>query len=407
MHLHNKKILLGICGSIAAYKTALLTRLLIKQGAQVKVIMTKAATEFISPLTLSTLSKNPVITQFYTQQEQLWHNHVELGLWADVFIVAPASGNTLAKMANGICDNILLATYLSARCPVFFAPAMDLDMWLHPATQNNVAALKKAGNQLIPVGDGELASGLVGKGRLAEPDAIVQHIEQFFTPKNQTKQHLKGKKILITAGPTYEPIDPVRFVGNRSSGKMGIALAEAAYAQGAEVCLVLGPSHYRPHSSAITVLPVETAEQMYIAAVAQFDTSDIAILSAAVSDYTPKETSSIKIKKKTNNLQLTFTKTKDILAHLGKVKTAQQLLVGFALETNNEIENAQSKLKRKNLDFIVLNSLQDKGAGFKHDTNKITILDKNGSIEKFALKTKTAVAHDIVQKIIEKLPVSS
>ncbi len=399
--LKDKKILLGICGSIAAYKAALLTRLLIKKGALVQVVMTEAATQFISPLTLSTLSKRPVLTRFFTDAEQLWNNHVELGLWADVFLIAPASGNTLAKMSNGLCDNLLTASYLSARCPVFIAPAMDLDMWLHPATQRNIDFLtQKAGNHLIPVEHGELASGLVGKGRLAEPEHIVAHLEEYLTQQSKPRL-LEGKTVLITAGPTHEPIDPVRFIGNRSTGKMGIALAEVAHKEGAKVTLVLGPTALSPNHPAIEVIRVQTAEEMYQATVGAFTKRviDVAILAAAVSDYTPKTKSTVKIKKKSSDLTLELQKTKDILKHLGSIKQSEQILVGFALETNNELEHAQQKLIRKNLDFIVLNSLRDKGAGFMHNTNKITILDKYNNIQRFELKSKQAVAQDIVQKI--------
>lgn len=397
MSLKGKKILLGVCGSIAAYKAAFLTRLLVKAGATVKVIMTSSATSFISPLTLSTLSKNPVITKFHQDEGQLWHNHVELGLWADLFLIAPASANTLAKMANGICDNVLIATYLSARCPILFAPAMDVDMWHHPATQRNIKLLGDYGNKVIPVENGELASGLYGAGRLAEPEHIVQYLQNFV---GSSKKPLSGKKILITAGPTYEPIDPVRFIGNRSSGKMGIALANKAYEQGANVCLVLGPSSLTPSYDDIKVIKVETAEEMYQASIKEFEDTDIAILAAAVSDYTPIQISPIKIKKAGKHLNIDLRKTTDILAYLGQIKKTNQLLVGFALETNNEIENAQKKLKKKQLDFIVLNSLQEEGAGFKHDTNKITILDKQGTIQQFPLKSKQEVAQDILAKII-------
>lgn len=400
-----KKILLGICGSIAAYKAAILTRLLVKKGAAVQIIMTEAAATFISPLTLSTLSKKPVLIQFANSQEQLWNNHVELGLWADLMILAPASANTLAKMANGLCDNLLTATYLSARCPVMIAPAMDLDMWQHPATQRNIKQLQQANNILIPVGKGELASGLVGEGRLAEPEDIVSFIHDFFSTQQQAQQtpRLKGKKVLINAGPTYEPIDPVRFIGNRSTGKMGIALAETAHQEGANVTLVLGPTNLRPQTPNIEVITVQTAAEMFDATTQQFKNADIAILSAAVSDYTPINPSDQKIKKKSNSLTLELQKTKDILYHLGTVKKDYQFLVGFALETNNEVANARQKLQKKHLDFIVLNSLKDKGAGFKHNTNKITILDKHNKIQEFELKSKLEVAKDIIEKIVSML----
>ncbi|MGB1242667.1 MAG: bifunctional phosphopantothenoylcysteine decarboxylase/phosphopantothenate--cysteine ligase CoaBC [Chitinophagales bacterium] len=401
MSLKGKKILLGISGSIAAYKSAMLTRYFIKKGAEVKVIMTQAATNFISPLTFSTLSKHPVTTQFFSKQEAVWNNHVELGLWADILLIAPASANTLAKMANGICDNVLLATYLSAKCPVFFAPAMDLDMWLHPATQNNIELLKTYGNHLISVEHGELASGLVGKGRLAEPENIVAQLEEYLF---QTRvQKLKGQKILITAGPTYEPLDPVRFIGNHSSGKMGIALAEIAFEHGAFVSLVLGATNLRPRYKGIEVVAVRTAQEMFEATTTHFEESNVAILAAAVADFTPIEFSDTKIKKKGTDKGITLhlKRTKDILATLGEIKKARQILVGFALETNNEEENAQRKLQKKNLDFIVLNSLRDKGAGFKLDTNKITILDKHNKLQKFELKSKREAAEDIIQKVLE------
>lgn len=411
--LLGKKVLLGITGSIAAYKAALLVRLLVKQGAIVRVIMTNAATQFITPLTLSTLSKNEVITQFFTQHEQLWHNHVELGLWADVFVIAPASGNTLAKMANGICDNVLLASYLSARCPVVLVPAMDVDMWHHPATQNNIATLQKYGNLIVPVENGELASGLFGAGRMAEPETIVHFLETRIFKKSLTTEvkltfpsnvvtFLQNKKVLITAGPTHEPIDPVRFVGNHSTGRMGIALAEVAQQMGADSTLIIGATPLRPNNPAIQTISVQTAEEMYTATVPLFEQTDIAISAAAVADYTPVNPSQTKIKKKvqtTNNKNndwlLSLKRTKDILKQLGKQKKAGQLLVGFALETNNELANAQRKLHAKNLDMIVLNSLRDSGAGFQHDTNKITILDKHGQTAVFPLKSKRAVAIDI------------
>ncbi|MGB1204818.1 MAG: bifunctional phosphopantothenoylcysteine decarboxylase/phosphopantothenate--cysteine ligase CoaBC [Chitinophagales bacterium] len=405
--MKNKKIILGVCGSIAAYKTAILTRLLVKQNVEVKVVMTKSATEFISPLTLATLSKNPVMTDFVKKEGGLWNNHVDLGLWADAMIIAPASANTLGKMAHALSDNLLVATYLSARCPVFIAPAMDLDMWLHLATQRNIKLLEEAENKIIPVGNGELASGLRGAGRLAEPEDIVAYLNDFFaekeTAKNGVYKHLANKKVLITAGPTHEPIDPVRFIGNRSSGKMGIAIAEAALKQGANVTMVLGPTDLRPTSADIKVISVETAEQMFQATTKHFSDSDIAILAAAVSDYTPVQASDVKIKKNDGNMFLELKKTKDILAYLGTKKQKKQLLVGFALETNNELANANKKLKKKNLDFIVLNSLQDKGAGFKHNTNKITILDKYNNMREYELKSKTAVAGDIIEKIVSLL----
>lgn len=403
--LHGKKILLGICGSIAAYKAAFLTRLLVKKGAIVRVIMTEAATQFISPLTLSTLSKHPVTTHFFTSQEQVWNNHVELGLWADAFLIAPITGATLAKLANGLCDNVLTATYLSARCPVYLAPAMDLDMWQHPATQRNVNYLQSIGNKIIPVGDGELASGLVGKGRLAEPEDIVQFLQQQFTHQvNQKQLPLHNKKVILTAGPTREPIDPVRFISNHSTGRMGIELAEAAHQQGAKVTLILGATPLRPPTADIEVICVQTAQEMYAATVARFEQADIGILTAAVADYTPAHPQTKKIKKQagTDDLTLSLKRTKDILKHLGTLKQSHQTLVGFALETDNELANATRKLQAKNLDFIVLNSLQDKGAGFQHATNKVTIIDKNGTITPFDLKSKREVAEDIIAYITAK-----
>ncbi len=388
-----KKIILAISGSIAAYKAAFLVRLLVKAGAEVQVLMTRAATEFITPLTLSTLSKRPVFTKVIAEEE--WNNHVHLGLWADAMIVAPATANTLAKMANGICDNILSAVYLSARCPVFFAPAMDLDMWRHPAVVENVKRLQSFGNHFIPVGHGELASGLVGEGRMAEPEEIVAFLEQFFLEKKD----FSGKKVLITAGPTYEPIDPVRFIGNRSSGKMGLAIAEVFAERGAQVSLILGPSRLNTDHPGIETIRVETAQQMYDAAASRFETSDIAVLAAAVADYRPGEIAEQKIKKSGEGMTLDLVRTTDIAASLGKVKRSDQIIVGFALETSNEVSNAQEKLKKKNFDFIVLNSLNDQGAGFNFDTNKITILHRGNKRKDFELKSKAGVAEDIVNEI--------
>ncbi|MEM1322651.1 MAG: bifunctional phosphopantothenoylcysteine decarboxylase/phosphopantothenate--cysteine ligase CoaBC [Bacteroidota bacterium] len=393
MTLQGKKILLGICGSIAAYKSAFLTRLLIKSGAEVKVLMTPAASTFITPLTLSTLSKHPVPIDI--SSEEGWNNHVELGLWADVMLIAPATSTTLSKMASALCDNIVVASYLSARCPVFVAPAMDLDMWTHPATVRNIRLLQEYGNQLIPVGHGELASGLSGAGRMAEPEDIVRLLEDHFS----AQQDLAGQQLLITAGPTHEPIDPVRFIGNRSTGKMGIALADAAAYRGAEVTLVLGPSRLKPQHPSVQLVHVKTAQQMYEACAARFADSTVAILAAAVADYRPKTVYDTKMKKKAGNLHLELERTTDIAATLGQSKSAQQLLIGFALETNNELENAKAKRKKKNFDFIVLNSLQDKGAGFQHDTNKISILFKDNKIKNFELKPKSEVASDILDEI--------
>ncbi|MEJ6791420.1 MAG: bifunctional phosphopantothenoylcysteine decarboxylase/phosphopantothenate--cysteine ligase CoaBC [Lacinutrix sp.] len=398
--LSGKNILLGISAGIAAYKTATLVREFIKAGANVKVVMTPASKDFVSPLTLSTLSKNAVYSSFYNKDDENaeWNNHVELGLWADYFLVAPATANTLSKMANGTCDNLLLATYLSAKCPVYFAPAMDLDMYIHPSTKNTFNTLESFGNIMIPATSGELASGLVGQGRLAEPEDIVAFIEADILKKLP----LKGKKILITAGPTYEALDPVRFIGNHSSGKMGFEIAKASANLGAQVYLVTGPTHQKVKHSLIEVIPVISAQDMYTAAHKYFKTIDVAILSAAVADYKPKEFSSSKIKKKDTTLTLELEKTKDILASLGEIKT-KQLLVGFALETDNELEYAKGKLKKKNLDLIVLNSLKDKGAGFKSDTNKVTIIDNKNNIKAYKLKSKAEVASDILSVIKQKL----
>jgi len=399
--LSGKKILLGITAGIAAYKTASLVRLFIKLGAEVKVIMTPASKDFITPLTLSTLSKNPVHSTFYNKEEEeneLWNNHVDLGLWADYMIVAPATANTMSKMANGTCDNLLLAVYLSAKCPIYFAPAMDLDMYIHPSTKDSLQKLQSFGNTIIPATSGELASGLVGEGRMAEPEDIVSFIENDIL----SKLPLKGKKVLLTAGPTYEAIDPVRFIGNHSSGKMGFAIAKAAANLGAEVYLISGPSHQQINHSLVHRIDVVSADDMYNAAHQYYKEADIAILSAAVADYKPKNVATQKIKKNDSTLDLELTKTKDILASLGEIKE-NQFLVGFALETNNELENAKGKLKRKNLDAIILNSLQDKGAGFATDTNKITIIDKDLNEKSFELKSKVEVAKDIVNEIIKKI----
>ncbi len=393
MSLKGKKIILGVCGSIAAYKTAFLTRLFIKSGAEVQILMTPSATSFIGPLTLSTLSKRPVHTD--VSSEDSWNNHVELGLWADAMIIAPATSTTLAKLTTGLADNVIVATYLSAKCPVFIAPAMDLDMWKHPATTNNIKTLQSYGNHLIPVGHGELASGLVGDGRMAEPEDIMLFLENFFNKKLD----LKGKQAIITAGPTFEPIDPVRFIGNRSTGKMGIAIAEELASRGASVKLILGPTRERPNHPSVTCLHVKTAEDMYQAAHANFENTDIAVLAAAVADYRPKEVADQKIKKKEGDFSINLERTKDIAASLGAIKRKDQIIVGFALETNNELENAKRKLKKKNFDFIVLNSLNDKGAGFAHDTNKITLVSSNKTQE-FELKSKKDVAVDIVNAIV-------
>jgi phosphopantothenoylcysteine decarboxylase/phosphopantothenate--cysteine ligase len=398
--LKEKRILLGITAGIAAYKTASLVRLFIKLGAEVKVIMTPASKNFITPLTLSTLSKNPVHSTFYSKEDEneLWNNHVELGLWADYMLIAPATANTLSKMANGTCDNLLLATYLSAKCLVYFAPAMDLDMYKHPSSIESLNKLQRFNNILIPATSGELASGLIGEGRMAEPEDIVSFIEKDI----RSKLPLKGKKVLVTAGPTYEAIDPVRFIGNHSSGKMGFAIASAAANLGAEVYLISGPSNQQIKHSLVHRVDVVSAEEMYDASHIYFKDVDIAILSAAVADYKPKNSASQKIKKTDTTLELSLSPTKDILASLGAIKK-HQYLVGFALETNNEIENAKGKLKRKNLDAIILNSLQDKGAGFAKDTNKITIIDKEFNEKSFKLKSKVAVAKDIMNEIVNRI----
>jgi phosphopantothenoylcysteine decarboxylase/phosphopantothenate--cysteine ligase len=396
--LSGKRILLGVSGSIAAYKTATLTRLLVKAGAEVKVVMTPAAADFVTPLTLATLSKNPVLTSFTKGETGEWHNHVELGLWANAILIAPASANTIAKMANGICDNLLNAVYLSARCKVFFSPAMDLDMLQHPSTQSNIQKLVSFGNELIAPNYGELASGLIGNGRMAEPEEIITRLNFFF----QSSQRLKGKKALVTAGPTHEAIDPVRFIGNNSSGKMGYAIAEELATQGAEVNLVSGPTHLFPANQSIKIKRVTSAEEMYEACVSFFPVTDIAVLSAAVADFRPSTKADQKIKKTDNGLSLELVKTKDIAAELGKLKKPGQFTVGFALETENEVVNAEKKILSKNFDLIVLNSLNDNGAGFGHDTNQITLIDKKNRSEKFSLKAKKEVARDIVNAIIDR-----
>jgi len=397
--LKGKKILVGVTGSIAAYKAAIFVRLLVKEGAEVKVLMTKAAQDFISPLTLSTLSKNPALSEFTKNDAGEWNNHVELGLWADAFIVAPASANTIGKMANGLCDNLLLATYLSARCPVLFAPAMDLDMYQHPSVQANIAKLQSFGNHLIEARHGELASGLVGQGRMAEPEELVEALNEFFAKSAP----LKGKKVMITAGPTYEAIDPVRFVGNYSSGKMGYALAEEAAKNGAEVTLVSGPTHLNIDHPLITRIKVKSGKEMFEACTKVYSESDINIFAAAVADYAPSHPASQKIKKTADTFEIGMSKTIDIAKTLGARKTDKQFNVGFALETDNEMENAIGKIQSKNFDLIVLNSLQDSGAGFGHDTNKIALIDKANNIQHFELKSKKEVAKDIIKSILEKI----
>ena len=400
--LSGKNILVGVTAGIAAYKTANLVRLFIKTGAQVKVVMTPASKDFVTPLTLSTLSKSPVYSSFTNEEDEnaVWNNHVELGLWADLFIIAPATANTLAKMSNGVCDNLLMATYLSAKCPVYFAPAMDLDMYKHQSTKNSFDKLNTFGNVMIPATSGELASGLVGEGRMAEPEDIVSFIERDVL----NKLPLKGEKILITAGPTYEAIDPVRFIGNHSSGKMGFEIAKAAANMGASVELITGPSKETVDNSLINITRVVNGDEMYEAVHDHFENSSIAILSAAVADYKPKFVADKKIKKKDSSLTIELEKTKDILKSLGNIKK-NQFLVGFALETNNELENAKGKLESKNLDLIVLNSLKDKGAGFGVSTNKVTFITKAGDVLDNELKSKADVAKDLIDLIISRIHV--
>lgn len=396
--MKGRKILFGVTGSIAAYKSAHTIRLLVKAGAEVKVIMTPAAHDFITPLTLATLSKNPALTAFAKDDTGQWNSHVALGLWADAMVIAPASANTIAKMAGGLCDNLLLAVYLSARCPVFVAPAMDLDMLQHPATRKNIDAIRGYGNHLIEPRHGELASGLTGKGRMAEPEEIVDYLTEFFSQN----QRLKGKMALVTAGPTYEALDPVRFIGNHSSGKMGFAIAEALAREGADVHLVTGPTREHTGHPGINVKQVTSASEMLTACAGLFPETDIAVFAAAVADYKPAEVAPQKIKKKGEDLSIVLTRTDDIAATLGKRKTNGQITVGFALETENEEQNALRKLKDKNFDLIVLNSLNDQGAGFAHDTNRVTLFDGRKK-NVFDLKSKHDVAKDIVQAIIEKL----
>ncbi len=397
--LSGKKILLGITAGIAAYKTPFLIRLLVKAGADVQVVMSVAAKDFVTPLTLATLSKKPVFSSFFNEEDEnaVWNSHIDLALWADYILFAPLTANTLAKMAQGISDNLLMAVYLSAKCPVYFAPAMDLDMYKHPTTKKNIDILKSFNHIFIAPDKGELASGLVGEGRMAEPEAIVKFLEQSI----EKSLPLFGKNVLITAGPTYEAIDPVRFIGNHSSGKMGVALAEVAASMGANVTLVLGPSAIQIKNPQINKIDVVSADEMFQATLPHFKTADIAILAAAVADYKPSQMAIQKIKKKDAALHIDLVPTIDILATLGQHKK-HQILVGFALETENELQNAQDKLKRKNLDFIILNSLQDKGAGFKADTNKITIINADNTIKNFPLKEKELVAKDIFNEILSK-----
>ena len=396
--LKGKKIILGITGSIAAYKACYIIRGLIKQGAEVQVVITPAGKEFITPITLSALTSKPVISEFFAQRDGTWNSHVDLGLWADAVLIAPATASTIGKMANGIADNMLITTYLSAKAPVFVAPAMDLDMFAHPATQKNLDILRSYGNHIIEPGTGELASHLVGKGRMEEPENIIRVLDEFFASSDA----LSGKRVMITAGPTYEKIDPVRFIGNYSSGKMGFALAEECARRGAQVTLITGPVQLKTQHSGIIRVDVESAEEMYKAAQAHFPDADAGILCAAVADYRPETVADKKIKREKEELTLHLRATQDIAASLGAIKRKQQCLVGFALETNNEQQNAEGKLERKNFDFIVLNSLNDAGAGFRHDTNKISIIDRKGRTD-YPLKSKTEVAQDIIDCLVATL----
>lgn len=396
--LKGKKIILGITGSIAAYKACYIIRGLIKQGAEVQVVITPAGKEFITPITLSALTSKPVISEFFAQRDGTWNSHVDLGLWADAVLIAPATASTIGKMANGIADNMLITTYLSAKAPVFVAPAMDLDMFAHPATQKNLDILRSYGNHIIEPGTGELASHLVGKGRMEEPENIIRVLDEFFASSDA----LSGKRVMITAGPTYEKIDPVRFIGNYSSGKMGFALAEECARRGAQVTLITGPVQLKTQHSGIIRVDVESAEEMYKAAQAHFPDADAGILCAAVADYRPATVADKKIKREKEELTLHLRATQDIAASLGAIKRKQQCLVGFALETNNEQQNAEGKLERKNFDFIVLNSLNDAGAGFRHDTNKISIIDRKGRTD-YPLKSKTEVAQDIIDRLVATL----
>jgi phosphopantothenoylcysteine decarboxylase/phosphopantothenate--cysteine ligase len=394
--LKGKKIIVGITGGIAAYKIPLLVRLLKKEGAEVQVVMTRFAKEFVTPLTLSTVSGRPVLSDFFDKNDGTWNSHVDLGLWADAMIIAPLTANSMAKMAVGMADNFLMTLVLSARCPLFFAPSMDFDMFQHPTTTENIKKLQSLGYHYIEPASGELASGLTGPGRMKEPEELLKEINFFF----EEGLTFKGKKVLISAGPTYEPIDPVRFIGNRSSGKMGLALARAFSEKGAQVELVLGPVSRKPDLLDVHVVPVNTAEEMYDACTKAFENSDVAVMAAAVADFTPVQVASEKIKKEKGIEKIELRATPDILASLGKVKKNNQILVGFALETDDEFSNAKKKLERKNLDMIVLNSLKDEGAGFGVDTNKITVLKKDGTSNSFPLKTKDSVARDIISEIV-------
>lgn len=397
--LEGKKVLLAVCGSIAAYKAAFFVRLLVKSGAEVKVIMTESAKDFITPLTLATLSKNPVLSSFYQNENGEWHNHVELGLWADLMIVAPVSANTLSKLANGATDNLLTAVYLSARCPVMVCPAMDLDMYQHPATRRNLKTLADYGNIIIDAESGELASGLSGEGRMAEPEHILEKVKSFF----QQTQSFVGKRVMMTSGPTHESIDPVRFIGNHSTGKMGKAIALELANRGAEVEFISGPAAHAPHHPLIRVTKVTSAEEMFEAAKAYFETSDIGIFTAAVADYKPETMATSKLKKKEQALQITLVPNPDIASQLGAMKKKHQFTVGFALETDEEQVNARKKLESKNLDVIVLNSLNHEGAGFAHDTNKVSIFDRHNKEQHFELKSKVEVAKDLVDFIEQSL----
>lgn len=399
MKLKGKNILLGITGGIAAYKAAILVRLLVKEGAQVKVVMTKLAKEFITPLTMATLSKNPILVEFFNPENGQWNSHVDLGSWSDLYVIAPATANSMGKMANAIADNLLVTTYLSAKCPVMLAPAMDLDMFQHPANLKNIETLKSYGNIIVEPESGELASGLVGKGRMAEPEVITERIIEFFS----SKKKLKTKKILVTAGPTFEPIDPVRFIGNFSTGKMGYAIAEELANQGAEVILVSGPVNLEVNNPLITKIGIQTAQEMFDASIKHFPNCDAAIMSAAVADFKPAQKFDKKVKRGKEDMQIRLEPNKDIAAELGKIKKDKQVLVGFALETDNEIENAKKKINNKNLNFIVLNSLNDKGAGFGFDTNKICIIDNIGNKVSFDIKPKKEVAVDIVNELIKRM----
>lgn len=400
--LKGKNILLGITGSIAAYKAAILVRLLVKEGANVKVVMTELAKEFITPLTLATLSKNPILVDFFDPEDGRWNSHVNLGLWSDAYLIAPATANTMAKMACGVADNLLLTTYLSARCPVFVAPAMDLDMFQHPSTKRNLEMLKSYGNIILEPASGELASGLEGKGRMEEPENILLQLNDFFEKKKSRPSKLKDKKFLITAGPTQEDIDPVRYIGNRSSGKMGLAIAYEAQRRGAHVTLIAGPLSIDLPESQFNIIKVKSSKEMYEATQKHYPMANISVFAAAVSDFTPSEVLNFKIKEK-ESYHIELKPTHDIAAEMGKIKKTDQINIGFALETHDEESNAFGKLKKKNFDFIVLNSLQDSGAGFQHDTNKVSILDKNNKIDSFELKDKADVAKDILDKLEEML----